>query len=318
MNVIRLLSDMVAIPSMNPMGRGLSGEMYGERAMADYVEEFFHRISVDCLRQEVLPGRENVIAIVEGEDKEGAIILEAHTATVLGGGMGIEPFDPVVKEGRLYGRGSCDTKGSLAAMMTAISRAIKSGKPPQTIILGATADEEYQFSGVRGMIDFVKTNLPNLRATGIVGEPTTLDLGIAPKGCYRWRLRTLGRAGHSSKPDEGVNAIYSMAKVITVLEEYAKEIAARRAHPLVGPPTLSVGTIKGGQTVNTIPDLCEIEIDRRTLPGEGSKEVAEDLNGFLRRHLGPGLEYEIAPVLEDLAMHLKEDDPIVQTMRGVV
>ncbi len=271
-----LLADMVAIRSMNPMGLHDLGAGFGERDMADYVEAFCRKYRIPCERHLVLPGRENVIARLDGADSN-ALVLEAHMDTVLGENMEIEPFSPDVKDGRLYGRGSCDTKASLAAMLMAMKTAAERRGLSRSVCLAATADEEFGFTGVQRFIDL---GVP--AAMAVVGEPTQLDIVVAHKGVLRWEIETQGVAAHSSTPERGKNAIYAMAPVLEAMKQYAANVASDAAHPLAGGKTASVGIIQGGQTVNTVPDRCTIQIDRRTLPDEDPQDAFAQAVAFLR------------------------------------
>lgn len=276
----RMLADLVAIPSMNPMGLHALGNGFGEADIADYVEAFLHEHRIPCERHEVLPGRDNVVALLDGADPE-AIVFEAHLDTVLGENMDIEPFQPEIKGGRLYGRGSCDTKASLTAMLLALKKAAARGGLSRSVCVAATADEEFKFTGVVKLIE----RGVNARMA-IVGEPTCLHTVVAHKGCLRWEIETHGRSSHSSTPDQGDNAIYRMAPVLQALERYAPALAQEPGHPLTGGKTLSVGIIQGGQTVNTVPDRCTIQIDRRTLPDEDPMVAYSKALAFLEAELG--------------------------------
>ena len=233
------------------------------------------------MRHTVAPNRDNLIARVDGSktpDKGGQILMfEAHQDTVPVEGMTIDPFDPQVKEGRIYGRGSCDIKGGMAAMIGALARLAKEkprGRP--TVVLACTVNEEHGFTGATDWARCYTSQtesrsrlLPRVPDGCIVAEPTKLNVVVAHKGAVRWRCHTGGIATHSSQPHLGDNAVYHMARVLQVLESYAKEVVAHLSdHPLCGHPTLSVGLISGGISVNTVPDRCTIEIDRRVLPGE--------------------------------------------------
>lgn len=292
-DVRRLLKDLIAIPSMNPMGRDLNGPEYRETRVSEYLGRVFDRLAVPWEQHMVLPGRFNLVARFDGDPAAPTILLDAHQDTVPVDGMTIDPFDPVEKNGRIYGRGACDVKGGLAAMLAAFARL--SAERPQgaaNVILSCTCDEEQL---VRGICDLVKLWTSEPRAVSllahrpdyaVVAEPTELDVVVAHRGATRWKIRTTGRACHSSKPSDGVNAIYRMAKVVDALEEFAGQLETSIApHPLCGPATLSVGIIAGGSSVNTVPDECLIEIDRRCIPGEDGRAIIDDVRRFLNDRL---------------------------------
>jgi acetylornithine deacetylase len=266
--LLSLLADLVRIPSMNPMGRARTGAAYTEEAVAEYVAAYARKAGMDVEVYPVVPHRPNVIARI-GTGAGHTLMLEAHLDTVYADTMTIPPFEPVVRDGRLYGRGACDTKGSLAAFLYAVT-SLKAGgtKLRYNVVLAAVADEEYQFTGARTAV------ARGLRADfGIAGEPTGLHIVRTHKGVTRWRLHTRGTAAHSAYPERGENAIYRMGEILVRLNAYASGLQQTTPHPVLGPPTLSVGVIEGGQAVNIVPDSCTIEIDRRTLPGETRDDV---------------------------------------------
>ena len=313
-SVIDLLREIVAIPSVNPSDGDPDDRLFGESRMADYLEGFFRRHRIDCARQEARPGRDSVVAVVPGRSPD-LVILEAHTDTVSVEGMEIDPFDPRLEDGRVFGRGACDDKGSLAAMLIAFSELVSAGTPERTCVLAATCDEEYRFSGIRALMDRPEeaglTAGQLSRAMACVGEPTGLRVVIAHKGAFRWRMRTRGKAAHSSTPEEGENAIYTMARLVESLQRYAESLSGRPAHPLVGKPTFSVGTIAGGRAVNIVPDLCEILVDRRLVPGEDG-EAAE---AEIRRWIAEAVPAEMETLLEDWPLETDPDAEIVKRTR---
>jgi len=316
-DVIRLLQDLIAIPSINPSGGAPDEHTHGERRMVDYLEGLFRAEGIDCVRQEAVAGRENLLAWVQGRAPE-PVILEAHTDTVSVEGMAIEPFEPRREDGRVYGRGACDDKASLAAMVTALSRVAHAGTPERTCLLAATCDEEFGFSGVKEFLahpEVVGLSPALLQgAVACVGEPTGLDVVIAHKGAFRWRICTHGKAAHSSQPDRGENAIYRMAPIVAALERYAEMLLERPKHPLVGGPTFSVGIIHGGSAVNIVPDLCEVLVDRRLIPGEDGKAAEADIRAFLRGCVEG--EVDMSTLLVDWPMETPADAEIVQRAKS--
>ena len=275
----RLLRDLVALPSVNPMGRDLPSELIYEHRVTGYLEGFFRGLGVPYERQTIAPGRDNIVARCELPGARKTLMMEAHQDTVPVDGMTIEPFGARIEGNRLYGRGACDIKGGMAAMLATFARVAKE-KPrgAANLVMACTVDEEHTFLGVQ---ELVKRGVKADYA--VVAEPTLLNIVHAHKGVARWKLSTTGRSCHSSAPEQGVNAIYRMGKVLTLIERYAEELRASRTDPLLGPPTISVGRIDGGSSVNTVPDRCRIEIDRRIIPGEKPEEAPRQLAEFLKQ-----------------------------------
>jgi acetylornithine deacetylase len=273
----RLLRDLVMLPSVNPMGRSLPAEITLEHRVTDYLEGFFCDLCVPYERQPVAPGRENIVARYNVPGARRTLLLEAHQDTVPIDNMTIAPFGAVIEGNRLYGRGACDIKGGLAAMLAAFARAARE-KPPgaANVIMACTVDEEHTFLGVQHLVrSGVKADM------AVVAEPTLLNIVNAHKGVARWLLSVPGRSCHSSSPELGTNAIYRMGRLLLGLEQYAEHLRQTIVDPLLGRATLSVGRIEGGTSVNTVPDRCRIEIDRRLVRGENAAEVTANLKGYL-------------------------------------
>ena len=288
-----LLKDLIAIPSVNPMGRDVSGPEFFETRVSEYLIDYLKRLDVPFEHVEIAPGRSNILARLDSLRAKSTVVLDAHQDTVPVDGMTIEPFNPVERDGRLYGRGSCDVKGGLAAMLSAFTR-LANERPAgmSNVILSLTCDEEATSIGINHLTESWSNKTPPYRLcptrpdAAIVAEPTALDIVVAHRGATRWKMHTAGRACHSSRPNEGINAIYRMARVVQCLEEFAARLpGSRPAHPLCGPATLSVGRIDGGSSVNVVPDACAIEIDRRVIPGEDRFAVIEEIAAYLRERL---------------------------------
>jgi len=280
--VTRLLSDLVAIPSVNPMGRDVSGPEYLETAISRYLRDWFQAKGIPVERQVVSPGRENLIARYDSPRGRKTLLFDAHQDTVPIEGMTIDPFAPVLEGGKLYGRGSCDIKGGMAAMLTAFDRLVRE-RPSDSasVILACTVDEEYTHTGSSRL-----ANTPLGVDLAIVAEPTKLDIVDRHKGAVRWKIRTRGVACHSSTPKLGRNAIYAMARVVLALEEYADILGESKPDPVLGPPSLSVGRIDGGVSANVVPDWSEIDLDRRVIPGERPSDGPRLAREFLVGKLG--------------------------------
>jgi acetylornithine deacetylase len=280
--VIQLLSELVAIPSVNPMGRPLSGDGFLETRLTDYLESWFRDLGVEYHRKTVSPGRDNLVARYEAPDSRRTILFDVHQDTVPTDGMTVPPFDPAISGGRLHGRGSCDVKGGMAAMLSAFARLVRERPAGSaSVLLACTVDEEFTHTGSSHLAES-----GHGAELAIVAEPTLLDLVHCHKGALRWKIRTRGVACHSSTPHQGVNAIYRMGRVLQALEAFAGTLSRSTPHPILGPPSLSVGRIEGGQSVNVVPDWCEIEVDRRLIPDEDAGRSLEEVKVMLGRMPG--------------------------------
>lgn len=286
------LAALVRRPSVNPMGRDVSGPEYLEGRVTDYLVQRFAAAGIRWARQPVSPGRDNVLARLEATLPGAPTLLwDAHQDTVPVEGMTIDPFQPLVREGRLQGRGACDVKGGMAAMLVALERLHRSDRPrPVTILFTATVNEEFGFSGARAIAALWDAAAPAGAGDGparalaggrpvaaVVAEPTGLDVVGMHKGAVRWRIVVGGRACHSSFPERGENAIYQAARVALAIEAVSRELLARAPDHPCGPPTLSLGTIRGGFGVNLVPDRVVLELDRRLVPGETPQEARDEV-----------------------------------------
>jgi acetylornithine deacetylase/succinyl-diaminopimelate desuccinylase family protein len=307
--VTRILSDLVGIPSMNPMGRDRSGPSYAEGQIADYIATYLRRRGLDVQVDEVSPGRPNVAGYVQ-RNSGTTVLLEAHLDTVHADNMVIDPFRPEIRDGKLFGRGSCDTKASLAAFVHVACRIAEKAAAACNVVLLAVSDEEYRFTGARHAV------ARGIRADfGIAGEPTGLRIVRAHKGVTRWRIVTEGKAAHSAYPERGENAIYIMGRILTRLERFAGGLHVATGHPALGARTLSVGVIEGGQAVNIVPDRCWIDVDRRTLPGETTGDTLDPV----RQLLGDidGWMFE-APYLSVAGMEVDAGAPVVTKLATAI
>lgn len=281
----KLLAELIALPSVNPafalQSRASARQArlpgFGEKSIADFLAAIARRAGLDVEFQKVLPGRFNLIARLPPPGKiRQTILLAPHLDTV---NAEDAQFIPRWKHGRLHGRGACDTKGSIAAMLTALCELAGSkSRPRETeIVFAGLVDEEHAQAGSRALVaGGFKADL------AIVGEPTRLQVVTAHKGSLWLELETHGKAAHGALPHTGRNAIREMARIVQILEsEYAARLR-KRHHALVGPATINVGTICGGAQPNIVPDCCTITVDRRTLPGETDGGVRREIAAFLR------------------------------------
>lgn len=308
--LVARLADLVAINSVNASLPGGPGE----QAMADYVAEAARGMGAEVEQYEVEPGRPNLLARVD-RGRPRTLMFECHLDTV-----GLAPMpdalNPRVEGGRLYGRGSADPKGSLAAMLSVLERAAGDPAFPVNVWLAGSMDEEITMRGSRALAE----RRPAVDAV-IVGEPTNLQPIVAHKGVLRWRVRTTGVAAHSATPERGRNAIFDMQTVIAALRAGIEPGLARSMHPRLGRATWSVGVIEGGEAVNVVPDACQIDCDRRLLPGEEPEAVLAEVDGALDalRQDDAGLRVEReAPYVHVPPMETDADEPVVRaTVRAL-
>ena len=257
--LVDLLRELVSVPSVNPAFPDGTGEGELARAVAGYLRD----LGAEVRLQEVLPGRPNVLAHVG--DNGPRLLLSAHLDTVQTTRMTVAPFAGEVREGRMFGRGACDTKASLAAMLVALLEAVRAGHLRCRVTFAALVDEEVGFAGSKALA----ASRPQVDGA-VFGEPTDLQLVVAHKGVLRFYVQTTGRAAHSATPELGVNAIEGMLSVARLLCELPDPLPE---HPLLGRPTCCLTEIQGGAGRNTVPDRCRVHVDRRTLPGEQGEAV---------------------------------------------
>lgn len=272
---LQLLQELVRIPSPNPPG--------DTGAIATLIGEIMQTAGcgVKLLAPESKPEALSVVASIgQGEP---VIMLHAHIDTVPiaqneAQRWSMNPYEAVIRDGKLYGKGSIDDKAPLAAMMTILIEAAKSETLKGTLVLVAAAEEET--GGILGTKWLTERgHLPQSDFI-IVGEQTHNRVATAHKGVMRATVRAAGRSVHATNPDRGVNAITAMARAVLALEGYHHDLA-RRVHPMVGVPTCNVGLIQGGSTSNAVPDSCTVILDRRMIPGENPAEVQAEMEGVI-------------------------------------
>jgi succinyl-diaminopimelate desuccinylase len=274
----KLLRALVALPSVNPAFLPAGHKHAGEQSIAEFLATVGARAGLDVELQPVLPGRPNLIArLAPRRAPKHRILLAPHLDTVPAAD---NQYTPIAKMGRLHGRGACDTKGTVAAMFSAMCElAHGDRRPAETeIIFAGLVDEESAQAGSRALAaSGFKADL------AIVGEPTKLNVVTAHKGTIWIRVETQGKAAHGGSPQLGHNAVHGMAAIIEAFETDYRAQLAKRKHPLLGHPTSNLGVIRGGTQANIVPAQCYIEIDRRTLPGETEAEVRREVSDLLKR-----------------------------------
>lgn len=289
-----LLKDLIAIRSVgsDAISEGGTG---GEALVCHRLGDYFHAGGIDFETVDVRPGRPNLYASIDRGRPE-TILLSAHTDTVPAEDWDTDPFDPVEQDGIIHGRGSCDTKASVAAFAAAAVRAAELPETAFNVIFAAVCDEEIGFAGSRAAAADLKA------AFAIAGEPTGLSVIHRHKGVMRFILEAQGRSCHSSVPHKGVNAIYMMARAIQGLEALAGRWRSV-SDPDLGYRALTVTMVSGGQAPNIVPERCRADIDIRSLPGDSEDALLSELREAAGAEVGLSTPYMSGPPLDTDAAH---------------
>ena len=288
-NVVELCQSLVRIPSVNPAGNP-GVERPGEKACAEFVADF---LESECgARAEIRPAfetRPNVVGFFpKNRAGKPRIVFAPHTDTVSVAGMSINPFAAELRDGKIFGRGACDTKGPMAAMLWALRemRDEIAELPVEVVFAGLMGEE----AGQHGAKAFVANTHADF---ALVAEPTGCDIVHTHKGSTWLTLRTRGRAAHSSRPELGENAIVKMLRLLDFVRTEMTAEFATILDPVLGAPTVSIGTISGGAKTNIVPESCEATVDLRTVPSQAVPEFAGLLEKRLRA-ICPDAEIELA------------------------
>ena len=300
---LALTRSLVSTPSVNPQ---LEEGGNGEREAATLVAEWLDLWGLDTRITEISPNRFNVIAKLDGEGP--TLLLNGHLDTVGVGGMIVPPFDAKVEGGRIWGRGSCDMKAGLAAILATTKRLAEEGPRPN-LIVAMTADEEHASLGMYALVD----SFPSADFA-IVTEPTRLAVMPAHKGFLWVRAVFEGRAAHGSRPDLGIDAIRHAALYVSALDDYGDQLTSRPAHPLLKHGSVHAGTIQGGSAASVYPDVCEIVLERRTMPGEKPEKVLQEFQRILDElsEREEDLSASLEQMLERPGTEVPEDSRLVQ------
>jgi acetylornithine deacetylase len=270
---VALTRALVAVDSQNPsLVPGAAGEAAVARVLAGVLRDWGFAVDI----QEVAPGRPNVVAHI-GKPGGRSLMFNGHLDVVGVAGMAHAPFDPVERDGHIYGRGSADMKAGIAAMCAAAARAADAGLQGE-IIVAAVCDEEFTSIGTRGLIE------RGIRAdAAIVTEPTQLAIMPAHKGFVWIEATFTGRAAHGSRYDIGVDAIRHAGLFLAELDRYESKTLATRGHPLLGRPSVHAAGISGGSGMSSYPERCDLSVERRTIPGETTEQVRLEIEELLDR-----------------------------------
>jgi acetylornithine deacetylase len=268
---LSLLKQLVEVNSINP---SLVPGAPGEAQVAEVVGDYLRQAGLDVQIEDVAPGRPNVVGVLDGREPGRSLVLCGHIDTVGVEGMA-DPFVPRERDGRIYGRGSQDMKGGVAAMVDAARLLAAHGFRKGRVIVAAVADEEYASIGADAFVQAWRAD------AAIVTEPTDLQIGTAHKGFAWLDIETRGRAAHGSRPKDGRDAILRMGRVLTALEALDRELQSREPHPVMGTGSLHASIIAGGAELSSYPERCTLRMERRLVTGEtGDTALAEVQNAL--------------------------------------
>jgi acetylornithine deacetylase len=270
-SVLDVLQKLITTPSVNPSLAPMEGT--GEAAIARVACEWMAQNGIRSWIEEAAPGRTNAIGEV-GRGTSPCLIFCAHLDTVSTAGMTVAPFEATVRDGKVYGRGSYDMKGSAAAILSAAA-ALGASDLPGKVVIALVADEEYASVGAQHFVQ-------NHRGDAcVLTEPSEGRLVLAHKGFVWAEISVTGRAAHGSRWDLGISAIGKMGRIITALERFDHEVLRQRTHPLVGPASQHCSVVRGGAGLSTYAEECVLQIERRTLPGETPEAVIKELSDLV-------------------------------------
>jgi acetylornithine deacetylase len=304
---IKLLRELVAIDSVNP---SLVPGAAGEAQIAQAIAAHLRSIGLDVELQEVVPGRSNVIGVLEGRVPGRSLMLCGHVDTVGVEGM-TAPFDPVERDGRLYGRGSQDMKGGVAAMIDAARHvAHNGGLRAGRLLVAAVVDEEYASLGADALVTRWRAD------AAVVTEPTDLQIAIGHKGFAWFEIVTIGRAAHGSRPLDGRDAILRMGRVLHELEALDRRLQAASPHPLMGTASLHASLIEGGRELSSYPDRCALKLERRTVSGDTDADVTREIEAILARLRRADADFEasLTPLFARPSYELSADHDLPQAL----
>lgn len=271
MNQPRLLSlvkDLIATNSENPPGK--------EDEVAKVIKDHLEAYGISC--KSIGPNKRPNLIFSSHEEEMGDLLLHGHMDTVPAGNLDrwkYNPFESQIHNGLLYGRGSCDMKGPLSAIIETLILYSEEKRQKPLLVL-ATSDEE---SGCSGAEEVAKSGYLSGVKYGVCAEPTDLQILVGEKGMFWFKIIAEGKSAHGSRPEEGVNAIIACMKAIDVIKS---ESFPFKEDALLGKPTLNVGMIKGGIKINVVPDYCEAQLDMRTVKGQTPESLMIQMSDRLQ------------------------------------
>ncbi|MDZ7344198.1 MAG: M20 family metallopeptidase [candidate division KSB1 bacterium] len=310
LGVIDLLRELICAPSYIGLARQ-------EEQVVNILTAYFKQHGLEFAVEEIRPGRPNLLARMRGKKPGQHLLFCGHTDTVAPNAITtMDPFAAEIREGRMYGRGAADMKGAVAAMAAALVALKKlSALEKGEVTFAAVIDEEMESLGAEALLK------SGFTADGaIVGEPTGNQIAIGHKGLEWLEIEFLGKATHGGTPEKGVNAISAAARFARMVEEELAPVFQSRRHPVLGAPTINLGTIHGGDQPSTVAARCRIQLDRRWVPAETIEQVFGELEEILTRvrEAMPGLSTELRRMPGGMAtmvhgpLEIAPDHPLVR------
>jgi len=308
----KLTQELVQIDSTNP---SLSADGKGEAEIGLYVADRLRELGLEAIVSEVGIGRPNTIGVLKGSGGGKSLLLNAHLDTVGVEGMRIDPFGGELKDGRVYGRGAQDMKGSLAAMIAAAKAIQDAGiRLRGDLLITAVADEKHTSIGTETLIREFKAD------GAIVTEPTDMRICRAHRGFIWFEVETSGRAAHGSRYKEGIDANMRMGRFLVELEKLEQELLRREPHELAGPPSLHAAMIQGGTEISKYAAHCKLTIERRTVPGETVEKATAELQEIIDRLAGqdPTFKATVKATFRREPFEVREDAEIVSSVENAL
>ena len=306
---VDLLRDLIRIPGHRELPEK-------ESKVAEYIAKRFEKVSIDVKTSDVTPSRPNVIAVIKGTNDGYSLMYNCHMDTVpIYGWVGKPgPFDAEVKEGKIYGRGSCDMKGAIAAVIIAMEAIQRSEirLKGDLIFAGVVGEEGDGSIGTKKIVQ--KEPKPDM---AVVCEPTNLNISIGHKGSSSLMISTRGQPAHSAYPERGVNAIMLMSDVLQALRKELFPKLKQRKHRLLGSPTLTPTVIQGGMRTDVVPDQCKVKMNYRYPSGEEPEKVKEEISNLLMklREKNSNLNAEVTILSNGFGMEIPRNHMIVKALR---
>jgi acetylornithine deacetylase len=311
-DVTDLLGEMVAFNTVNA---GISNRNNPEFGLLEHLKQVAEKHGLSPTKLAVNGQCHNLLISFERAPHLPWILFDCHVDTVSEEGMTVAPFIITLQNNRLSGRGACDAKGSGAAMLSALIEYSKLPNGSNNVMLLFSVDEEVGMSGIWSFVRHDLANLPKFIGS-VIGEPTQLLPIIAHNGVLRHKITTFGVAAHSSDTNKGVSAISRMAELILALEnEFIPTLSAES--PLTGKAQFSINQISGGNAINTIPNRCEIHIDRRIIPGETIVSAEQEITSFLKKYClqhQPVIDFEIIRTAQTPSLSTEYNEPFIHSI----